>query len=162
MLKVIGSDLVAFRDYNGLSLLHLALDCHPSPSMDVSQDHYLQAIVKSLKLPVDIVSDEIDEFSDGGTALHMAAQKGNVLCVKTLIDLGASLLSQENYFSQTPAHLAAQYNNTQCLCEILDAANKQNVKKSLLTVENSYQEDVQSIATDQFSSEDYSKIDWTI
>jgi ankyrin repeat protein len=122
------------RNDDGESLLHAAVACNRP------------ALARALTRPpfaidVDLLPDtDLDNaFSDYGTPLHSAAQKGCAACAEQLIDAGADINSQRNYYRNAPAHLAARYDNVDVLAALIKAG-------AALDVRNKYDETVADVA----------------
>ncbi|MBY0308158.1 MAG: ankyrin repeat domain-containing protein, partial [Phycisphaerales bacterium] len=93
--------IVSFRTEEGESLLHAA------SAVDLSE---FVPLLAELGLDVNLSPAELHSFSDGGTPLHIAAQKGHLETIKALLALGADVNSQKTFAGNTPCHMAAAFN----------------------------------------------------
>ena len=64
-------------------------------------------------IPVDLLPREVNDAAntDGMTALHFAAQKGDMEVVQYLIEHGADIKAQDSIFSRSVIHFAAENGN---------------------------------------------------
>ena len=64
-------------------------------------------------IPLELLPRDINDAADtdGMTALHFAAQNGNIAIVQFLIENGADIKAQDTVFSRTALHFAAENGN---------------------------------------------------
>ncbi|XP_057982770.1 uncharacterized protein LOC131167825 [Malania oleifera] len=86
------SDVLAYRDVNGSTILHAAAGR--------GQIEVVRELISSF----DIINSTDNQ---GNTALHVAAFKGQLAVVETLILASPSSISSTNYAGETVLHLAA-------------------------------------------------------
>lgn len=90
------------RDSQGDSLLH-----HAANMNDVDT---ITALLDYAKMDVNTPNEEMDEFTDGGLPIHLAAHSGSVEAFDLLVKRGAAIESQQNPPQDTPLHLAVRFN----------------------------------------------------
>ncbi|XP_041484073.1 transient receptor potential cation channel subfamily A member 1-like isoform X1 [Lytechinus variegatus] len=64
--------------------------------------------------------------SHGCTPMHYATQRGNIVCVESLIDLGATV-NLKNNSKQSPLHFAARYGRLNSIKRLLDSKIGPNI-----------------------------------
>ncbi|XP_030838803.1 transient receptor potential cation channel subfamily A member 1-like isoform X3 [Strongylocentrotus purpuratus] len=64
--------------------------------------------------------------SHGCTPMHYATQRGNIVCVESLIDLGATV-NLKNKAKQSPLHFAARYGRLNSIKRLLDSKIGPNI-----------------------------------
>jgi ankyrin repeat protein len=64
-------------------------------------------------IPLELLPRDVSDAAttDGMTALHFAAQNGDIAVVQFLIEHGADIKAQDTVFSRTPLHFAAENGN---------------------------------------------------
>ena len=107
-----------YRDDEGNSLLHRAVNANSEKA------------VRSLiqyGLGPDTPNTEMDSYSDGGSPLHLAAQKEMFEIVNLLLELGADINNKHNYYGNTPLHVAARFGNEEMVKHLLDKGADRSV-----------------------------------
>ena len=68
-------------------------------------------------IPVDLLPRDVNDAANinGMTALHFAAQKGDIAVVKYLVEHGADIKAQDIVFSRTAIHFAAENGNLETI-----------------------------------------------
>ena len=68
-------------------------------------------------IPVDLLPRDTNdaENTDGITALHCAAENGDIAVVKYLVEHGANVKAQDALFSRSAIHFAADKGNLECI-----------------------------------------------
>jgi len=80
---------------------------------------------------VNILNEEMDEYSDGGHALHSAAIAGSSRVLKLLLEQPGILKdSQANFNKDTPLHLACRFGMFECVKLLLGAGAKVDLVNS--------------------------------
>lgn len=108
------------RDSQGDSLLH-----HAANMNDVEA---ILALIDTAKMDVNTANEEMDEFTDGGLPVHLAAHNGCIDALKLLIERGAAVESQQNPAQDTPLHLAVRYNQFDAVQALLNAGASKDIK----------------------------------
>jgi len=101
-----------WRDSYGNSLLHQAV-----------QTDYVAAVLALLDnahFDVNVENLEMDDFTDGGAPVHVAALAGASDSLKLLLQRGASINSQQNPARDTPLHLAIRFNKFEAVQTLLE------------------------------------------
>lgn len=102
-----------FRDFQGDSLLHI--------SASFNNTHLINSLIDICKFDPNIKNEIMDEFTDGGTPIHIAAMKGSLDSLKILLNSKAEINNQNNPNMDTPIHLSIrfkQYETTKVLLEM--------------------------------------------
>lgn len=108
------------RDSQGNSLLHSAVE------MD-----YLDGVIALLdhvKMDVNTPNADMDEFSDGGLPIHLAAMRGSMTVLPVLLSHGAQVDSQANPAQDTPLHLAIRFNHYEAAQALLEKGASKTLK----------------------------------
>lgn len=110
----------ASRDAYGNSLLHQM----------VQQDYVdgVLALLDHAKCDVNTTNDDMDEFTDGGLPIHIAALSGAVNSLPILIKHGADINSQANPTKDTPLHLAVRFNKFESVQILLENGASTEIK----------------------------------
>jgi ankyrin repeat protein len=105
------------RDSQGNSLLHQAVQMDYVAGVTALLDH--------VKFDINVPNTEMDQFSDGGLPIHLAAFSGSLKSLDLLLSRGASIDSQDNPTKDTPLHLAVRFNRFECAQALINAGASQ-------------------------------------
>jgi hypothetical protein len=108
------------RDAYGNSLLH-----------QMVQVDYLegaQALIDIARCDVNAPNEEMDDFTDGGLPIHLAALSGSTACLSLLLARGAIIDSQLNPTQDTPLHLAVRFNKFEAAQILIDHGASKDLK----------------------------------
>lgn len=72
-------------------------------------------------IPENIENETMDEFSDGGLPIHLAAMHGSAKALKLFVLYGQIINSQKNLSLDTPLHLACRFKAKDCVKLLLEA-----------------------------------------
>jgi len=103
-----------------------------------------------LGFPEDMENMDMDEFSDGGQAIHLAAMHGSVKVLRLFLQHETSRVklinSQKNPSKDTPLHLACRFMKNECAQTLLQYGADKTLKNShALTAEQVAKGDVKSL-----------------
>lgn len=108
------------RDSQGDSLLHHAANMNDAEAITVLLDF--------AKMDVNTPNEEMDEFTDGGLPIHLAAHNGCMDVLNLLIERGAAVESQQNPAQDTPLHLAVRFNQYDAVQALMAAGASKDIK----------------------------------
>jgi len=120
--------ILTARDSDGNSLLHSAAIY----DLDAAASVFLE-----LGFPLDTENTTMDDFSDGGLPIHLAAMHGSTKTLQLILTVGQkigvfySLInSQKNPAQDTPLHLACRFNQKECVRLLLQAGAHRSLKNT--------------------------------
>lgn len=108
-----------FRDSQGNSLLH-----HAANMNDIL---VINSLLDKAKMNVNTPNEEMDEFTDGGLPIHLAAQSGCLEALNLLIERKSDIDSQLNPSQDTPLHLAVRFNHYEAVKSLVDAGASRSI-----------------------------------
>lgn len=101
-----------WRDSYGNSLLHQAAQTDNAEAA--------LTLLESAHFDANIANQEMDEFTDGGAPIHVAALAGSTNTILVLLKHGAAVNSQQNPTLDTPLHLAIRFNKAEAVKTLLE------------------------------------------